>query len=122
MAGRRRKLESDKVREIISLYGRGRSIRAIARTVRVSRETVRVTLKSCGIALRPRGGARGRHRRTTKIPFRDGAPSYVPTPDEIAAKCAEIRAGWSAQTERSRRAYHVEIPWEPPLVDRHEAS
>ncbi len=39
--------------------------------------------------------------------------AYCPTPEEIQARCAEIRAGWNDVTERSRRAV-PERPWTPP--------
>lgn len=33
-------------------------------------------------------------------------PHYVPTPDEIAAVCREIQAGWTADEELRRRAFN----------------
>jgi hypothetical protein len=36
-------------------------------------------------------------------PFIDkNPPKYVPSPEEIAAKCREIRSSWSDAKERSR--------------------
>ena len=37
---------------------------------------------------------------------------YLPTPEEIAAACREIRAEWSEEEEERRRAKHV--PWAVP--------
>jgi hypothetical protein len=37
----------------------------------------------------------------------DNAP-YIPTPEEIAAGCAAIRAGWSPSEELSRRVFRPE--------------
>jgi len=48
--------------------------------------------------------------------------TYVPTPDEIAAKCREIREGWTLN-ERRRRAIgdklqdEFPLQWTPPQVD-----
>ncbi len=39
--------------------------------------------------------------------------AYCPTPEEIRAKCEEIRAGWNEVTERSRRAV-PQRHWTPP--------
>jgi hypothetical protein len=38
-----------------------------------------------------------------------------PTPEEIAERCAEIRAGWS-EAERRRRLVTPEEPLEAPVV------
>ena len=38
----------------------------------------------------------------------------VPTPEEIAARAAEIRAKWTARVEASRRAGGVIQRWEVP--------
>jgi hypothetical protein len=35
-------------------------------------------------------------------PHERDQPAYLPTPEEIAAACAEIRAGWSSH-EQTRR-------------------
>jgi len=33
----------------------------------------------------------------------DPAVRYMPTPEQIAAACADIRAGWDPYTEQQRR-------------------
>lgn len=35
-----------------------------------------------------------------------------PTPEEIAARCAEIRAGWSDYVRERRQAAVGAVPWE----------
>ncbi len=42
--------------------------------------------------------------------------AYCPTPEEIAERAAEIRAGWSEKTEQTRRAVKVTEAWQPPGV------
>jgi hypothetical protein len=42
-------------------------------------------------------------------------PNAEPTPEEIAAICAEIRAGWSPEEEQRRRAIPNRSP-EIPIV------
>ena len=44
-------------------------------------------------------------------------PHYLPTPEEIEAAAAEIRAGWSA-TDRKRRQCWSDDPYTIPEVGR----
>jgi len=39
----------------------------------------------------------------------DAPGTYLPSPDVIAAECAEIRAGWSEEEHRYRAAL---LPWQ----------
>lgn len=34
---------------------------------------------------------------------REEQPHYLPTPEEIAAQCAEFQAGWTAQQRQRRK-------------------
>ena len=53
---------------------------------------------------------------------RIATPLYLPTPAEIAAECADIRAGWDAVTERHRRAVPDErVPARIHGADRNAA-
>ena len=47
---------------------------------------------------------------------------YDPTPEEIAAACAEIRAGWSEGEKQRRSAWAVCEPWEAPEVEVDEVQ
>lgn len=52
---------------------------------------------------------------------RRARPSYLPTPAEIAAGCADIRRRWS-RSETIRRAVGGDVglenePWQPPRID-----
>lgn len=48
---------------------------------------------------------------------------YLPTPEEIAGLCAEIRSGWSRSEKRRRFVGELpaealgEIGWAPPVID-----
>ena len=42
----------------------------------------------------------------------DDAGAYLPTPQEIAERAAEIRAGWSKKTRVSRWARETRVPTE----------
>lgn len=46
-------------------------------------------------------------------PPADRTPKRLPTPEEIAAECAAIRAGWSP-TERRRAMTVRPLPWMIP--------
>lgn len=45
-------------------------------------------------------------------------PPYCPTEAEIAAACAEIRAGWTDQEHESRCVTPGRVAWRPPGCDR----
>jgi hypothetical protein len=40
---------------------------------------------------------------------------YLPTPEEIGAKCREIQRGWS-RAERLRRLLVRPADWSPPVI------
>ena len=51
----------------------------------------------------------GKRKKRKRVP--------PPTPDEIKARCEEVRSEWSENTENSRRCGRVEgDPYEFPLV------
>lgn len=63
--------------------------------------------------IRPRGCYRFR-RNTAE---QNGARrAYTPTPAQIAAATAQIRAGWSPQETEERWTGHRRVLWNPPEV------
>jgi len=46
-----------------------------------------------------------------------GQPPWDPSPEEIAAATARIRAGWSPEERRRRSAWMSPVEWEAPSVD-----
>jgi hypothetical protein len=44
------------------------------------------------------------------------SPSYNPSPQEIAAECARIRRGWTANEELSRRVGDTPVRWQVPSI------
>jgi len=85
--------------EIIRLRESGLSVREIAKNVGWSRcVVVRVCFDKTT-------GTRKCRREPRKKWAGPQGPGYLPTPEEIGEKCAEIRAGWPQKLERVRH-YH----------------
>lgn len=88
VANGRRFLRGEVAWRVMRLYGEGKSPTEIARKVGVSEGGVR------GLIAR-RVAARSR-RKPEADPPPVRVEEWVPSPEEIAAACLEIQAGWSA--------------------------
>ncbi len=45
-------------------------------------------------------------------------PNYLPTRDEIEAKCEAFQQNWTAREERRRRLWSAPLPVEVTTIDR----
>lgn len=44
-------------------------------------------------------------------------PHWLPSPEEIAAECERIRAGWTAEQLRRSRTHSGHVPWSLPTIN-----
>ena len=101
--------------EVMELLRQGLSHREIARRMPVSYFTVgNMAAGRWSAERKPRAA---KHRPRFRRPERGERPKdYLPTPEEIALACAEIRAAWSAEEFAVRKAFNPDEPrgWRAP--------